>query len=75
MSKMIIESAGIKREVFLPCGICISREVAYKLRDAMNQFIGSEGSYGWVTVHRDEVDSAGPNTQPISWDAPAKNCR
>lgn len=71
LSKMVIESEGVKREVALPAALCISKEVAYQIRDAMNQFIGSESSYGWVTVHRETVESAGPNTKPLPWRAAA----
>lgn len=71
MSKLVIESHGVKREVPLPCGLCISREVAFQIREAMNAFLSSEASYGWTTVHRETVERAPNNTKPLSWDEPA----
>jgi hypothetical protein len=67
LSRLIIESEGVKREIPLPCAICITLETAHAIRDAMNQFIGNEGAtYGWVTIHREKVDQKS-DSKPLTW--------
>lgn len=66
MTTIIIESHYVKREVPLPAQICVNRQTAHKIREAMEAFLGSEASYGWVTIHDDEAQSRA-NSKPLSW--------
>jgi hypothetical protein len=67
MSRIVIETEGVKREVPLPCAVLITREQAYAIRESMNSFIGEENcTYGWVTIHREKVDQRS-NSKPLSW--------
>jgi len=66
MTKITIESCYVKREIPLPAQICVTRQTAYKIREAMEAFLGSEASYGWVTIHDDEAQTRA-NSKPLSW--------
>lgn len=66
MTKIVIESNYVKRELALPAQICVTRQTAHKIREAMEAFIGSDASYGWVTIHDDEAQTRA-NSTPLSW--------
>lgn len=71
-TKVIISCEGTKRTLPLPFGICLSKSQAYKIREAMEAFLGSEAVYGWTTVHMDKEESTS-NQKPIDWHAPGKS--
>lgn len=62
---IVIQAAGVKREVPLPFGVCISTEDAELIVNRLQTFIASDAVYGWVDIVPNVEHS--PDTPARAW--------
>lgn len=71
-NKITIAKDGVKRTLTLPLEICLSKDTARHIRDALKQADHDEFAYGWIKIAVEPPDQGQANTPPLDWNEAAK---
>lgn len=65
--ELMIAKAGIKRTLGFPFEICLTRDAARHLIDALSHASAEDFTCGWVSIASIHGTHARPDTEPMPW--------